>query len=347
VSACAVSENEDVARSGYCPYCAQTVERLTIEHPIPQRIGGTVEIQACERCNREAARSVDNPAMAWPDVEVLRGLYDVRSPKHPRRKPQVQIPGTLAGTATALYRPGKDIEVEQVQPTEPVYNDDGTFTFTLPIKNADVHAAKLKQRIEQEHPGRTVTLQLGPEQQARTPFEHKWGITPWVWPTFFAKIAVAVLHETMPLEWRDSDPYLRLLWLFRQGRQDPDLLMPGAELAVFPTGLQEGDFNYEHLTPWEHLLVVFPLDGGVRIDMTLFGELHLRMCVATDLQPVRGASAWLMDARALTNRVGPMNLIVGSLALRASEHGSTVRLRLPRPRARLLAVEGQGSIAPA
>jgi hypothetical protein len=335
-----------VADNRYCPYCTRTVERLTIEHPIPQRIGGTLEIETCERCNREAARAVDNPVMAWPDVEVLRALYDVRSPKHRRRKPRVQIRGTLAGIGTALYRPGQEIEVERVEASDPVYKDDGTFTFTVPVKDADAHAAKLKLRVEREHPGQTVAVKLISEERGRTPFEHSWGLVPWTWPTFTAKVAVALLHEMMPLSWRGSDPALRLLWLFRQGRVDPNLLIDGTELGLFPTELQEGDFNYDHLAPWEHLLVVFPLDGGVRVEITLFGELRLGICVATDLRPVRGATAWHMDGRALTKEEGPMTTIIGWLALRARENGSTARLRLVRPKARLLGVRGQGTISP-
>lgn len=43
---------------GCCPYCARTVERLTIEHVIPHRVGGALEVR-CTAAKEAPQRSVD------------------------------------------------------------------------------------------------------------------------------------------------------------------------------------------------------------------------------------------------------------------------------------------------
>lgn len=206
-----VRDNLGVVDAGYCPYCARDVGRLTDEHVIPQRIGGNFVIKACEPCNRLAGQHVDNPAMSYPDVEILRGLHDVRSPKRPGQQAAVQIVGQLADGARALYRPGRDVSLLQVEPSEPIANEDGTFTWAVPANGSADFVERLRHRIEAENPGRTVAINPIGVQRSPVAFEYRTGLTPWVWPRFLAKVAVALLHETMPAAWRGSDQAVRLL----------------------------------------------------------------------------------------------------------------------------------------
>jgi hypothetical protein len=146
-----------------CPYClpGSVHGPLNDDHVIPAKLGGTLTVRAHETCNSGAALYVDNPLMADPDVELLRGISGALNTRTGRFK-GAQFPGALGDQAPALMRAGADgVVIEQVAAGVPQLAADDEFVFTLPPLAQDELAkrtAKVLDRLRAEHPGKTVEL---------------------------------------------------------------------------------------------------------------------------------------------------------------------------------------------
>lgn len=109
-----------------CPYCGELKEddRRTVEHPVPARIGGNLEIETCDECNEGAARVIDNPVLFRDgDVRALRATYDVRSPRRRGRPSRDEFIGQFSGQdAKAAWRPSPaGGEVVQLTAADPFW----------------------------------------------------------------------------------------------------------------------------------------------------------------------------------------------------------------------------------
>ncbi len=330
-----------------CPYCGQTKDdaERTVEHPVPARMGGNLEIDACDDCNGGAARCVDYPILYRDgDVRALRATYDVRSPRRRARPARDEFVGTLSGQRVkALWRPGPEGgSLAQVTATEPALQPDGTFTVITPVEDSDRHLERALHELRTAHPGKTVELIDSEQVESPVGFEHSWGITPEMWPRFMAKISLAIGH--LAVEGFDNTREAKMLrWLMRGGRLHRDLLAPSTELAVVPEQLEVGSSYRELLCPHEHLLSVAAGVDGVVFSAVFFGELRYQLAVASTLEPQDRGHVWILDGR---GRPFSAALSEVSLALteRLAMFGGAERLRSWRPRSRFLGVRRSGRL---
>ena len=321
-----------------CPYClpGSVLGPLNDDHVIPAKLGGTLTVRAHEACNSGAALYIDNPLMADPDVELLRGISGALNTRTGRFK-GAQFPGALADRAPALMRAGPDgVVIEQVAAGVPEFVADGEFVFTLPSLPPEELAertAKILDQLRAEHPGKTVELVSQEPRSARVTIERSWGLMPWVWPRFAAKVALAVLSITMPPEWQGSDGQLFLLALFRNGEVYGS---PSGGVTAVPERFGDNDPMRTLHYPWEHTITVDRRDGATWVSIVLFGELRYTLGVATDLAP-RGPCVWLCDHRE-RQPVSFSSIASYSAAIteRFAMFGDFAALRHDRPRAHLV-----------
>jgi hypothetical protein len=322
-----------------CPYCGheKAQRECTREHPVPAHMGGNLEIAVCGDCNRGAAQHVDNPILHRDgDVRALRAMYDVRSPRHRSRRASDQFVGILSGEGVkAIWQPEPGGgRLRLVKPSAPKLEEDGTFTVVSPAENGERHLARALARLQEENPGKTVTLLGSEEIKSEATFEHSWGLAPYNWPRFMAKISIALGH--LAIEGFDLSSEAKMLrWVMRAGRVHPNLLAPGHQLSAVPEPLEAGDRFRALLCPYEHLLAVAPGDDGLVFSAVFFGELRYQLVLNSELQPPGGGTAWVLDGRGR-----PWEADLGQtgicLAARFSRFGSAERLRSWRPRTRFL-----------
>lgn len=326
-----------------CPYCGRDKDEAerTCEHPVPAHMGGNLEIDTCGECNEQCAVAVDNPILHRDgDVRALRATYDVRSPRHRAKAAKDQFVGILAGQGTkALWRPGPGGgELVAVEASEPVLEEDGTFTLVTPAEGAERHIERGLERMRREHPGKTVELEASRAVTDTVTFEHSWGIVPDMWPRFLAKVSIAVGHLAID-DFDRSREAKMLRWLLR-GRLHGDLLAPGFELAAVPQKLEPGAIYRELLCPHEHLLSVAGAQGALVFTAILFGELHYKLAIASELMPAGGTRTWVLDGRGRPWEADLQTtgaLLVERLAL----FGGAERLRRWRPPTRFAGVRRQ------
>jgi hypothetical protein len=333
-----------------CPYCGETKDEAdrTVEHPVPARMGGNLEIDTCDECNEGAARSIDNPILFGDgDVRVLRATYDVRSPRRRGRPARDEFIGIFSGQdAKAVWRPrAKGGDVAQLTATDPVPEEDGTFTVITPVEDGEKHLERALEKLRAAHPGKTVELLETEQLRGEVVFEHSWGVGLEMWPRFMAKIALALGH--LAIEDFDHTREAKLLrWLMRRGRLHADLLAPGTQLAAVPAQLEAGDRDRELLCPHEHLVAVATgQQDGLIFSAIFFGELRYQLSVASKLKRLDGGRAWILDGRGKPYS-GNLREISFALTERLAMFGSTEKLRSWRPRTRLLRIRGRGQVQP-
>jgi len=331
-----------------CPYCEETKNNTarTIEHPVPARMGGNLEIYACGDCNESAARCIDNPILCRDgDVRVLRATHDVRSPRRRRRPARDEFIGIFSGQeARAVWRPGPTGgEVAQLTATEPILDADGTFTIVAPAERGKEHLERALGKLRAAHPGQNVELLDTEEVRSEVVFEHSWGIDPEMWPRFVAKVALGVGH--LAIDGFDHAQEAKMLrWLMRRGRLHTDLLVPGAELAVVPEQLEQGARDRNLLCPHEHLVAVAPRPaGGLIFSVILFGELRYQLAINSELVPRDNGRGWVLDGQGKPF-AGNLHEVSAALTERLAMFGGAERLRSWRPRRRLLSVKGTGHV---
>jgi hypothetical protein len=197
--------------------------------------------------------------------------------------------------------------------------------------------------IRAEHPGKAVELIRQGTRLGEVTFEHSWGLAPWVWPRFAAKVALGVLSLTMPPAWRGSDGELFLLALFRAGK----VISTEDGISATPTPLCKQDMAFALSYPWEHTIIVDSKVGAVCVTITLFGELQYRLAVATEFDPV-GPVVWVCDHR---DRDSLTFSTIGEYAQAVTERfahfGNLAGLRQERPRGRLLGPRVTARLRPA
>ncbi len=280
-----------------CPYCVSASQDVEFndEHVIPAKLGGTLVIRAHPKCNGDAATAIDNPLMDDPDVEMLRAITGVRNTRTGRLR-GAQFSARLDDDATALVRVSPEgLIVEQVTASTPRLDSDGKFTFTLGTQAVEKQTARLLEELRKKYPGKTVTLDSQQPRKGQVTVERSWGLMPWVWPRFAAKVALGVLSLTMPPAWRGSDGEVFLLALFRLGK----VIGAPDGLSAVPRQLDEGDPAFDYMYPWEHAIVVQETDEGVGVSVILFGELRYDLQTVTDLRPGL-PRVWLCDHRSAT-----------------------------------------------
>lgn len=320
--------------SSYCPYCLpDTVAGpFDVEHVIPAKLGGTLEIRTHKKCNGGAASAIDNPLMADPDVEMLRALSGAHNTRTKRHR-GAQFAGHLQDDAKALLRATSGgVIIEQVTSSEPQVNTYGTFTYSLPVKNSEAHSAKLLERLRRENPGKTVELVGSEPRRGHVSIERSWHLAPWVWPRFAAKVALGVCSLVMPPEWRGSPGELFLLALFRAGT----VIGAAGGLSAVPTPLFPGDPFFDYLYPWEHVVYVTTTSDAVSVSLVLFGELRYDLGVVSEIRPASEA-AWVCDYRERKpDRFGSISDLALAITERAAMFGDVRDLHLERPRAELI-----------
>jgi HNH endonuclease len=166
-----------------CPYCGELKEddRRTVEHPVPARIGGNLEIETCDECNEGAAQVIDNPVLFRDgDVRALRPTYDVRSPRRRGRPSRDEFIGQFSGQdAKAAWRPSPaGGEVVQLTATDPTLEEDGTFTVIAPEDQAEKHLERTLAKLRAAHPGKTVELLSTERQSGDEPPRLSWRPNP-------------------------------------------------------------------------------------------------------------------------------------------------------------------------
>lgn len=326
-----------------CPYCGREKDdaERTVEHPVPARMGGNLEIPACSACNEQCALAVDNPILNGDgDVRVLRTAYDVRSPRRRNRRARDQFAGTLAGQGVkAVWRPGPGGgEMVAVEAAEPVLEEDGTFTLVTPVEDAERHLERGLERMRKENPGKTVSLVTSEVVTNQVTFEHGWGITPEMWPRFMAKVSLGLGHLAVD-DFDESSEAKMLRWLLR-GRFHADLLAPGFELGVVPEKLESDAIERDLLCPHEHLLSVVRAPEALVFTAIFFGELRYKLAIASALPPADLARAWVLDGRG-TPWESDLQTTSALLVERLAVFGGTERLRCWRPPTRFAGVRRQ------
>jgi hypothetical protein len=329
-----------------CPYCGELKadDQRTVEHPVPARIGGNLEIEACSECNEGAARVIDYPILFRDgDVRALRATYDVRSPRRRGKPAQDEFIGQFSGQdAKAAWRPGPaGGEVVQLTATDPILEEDGTFTVIAPEEQGEKHLERALAKLRAAHPGKTVELLNSELKSGEVAFEHSWGIDPQMWPRFMAKVAIALGHLAID-DFDHSREAKMLRWLMRAGRLHTDLLAPGCSLAVVPEQLEAGASDRQLLCPHEHLLAVAGGPDRLIFSGILFGELRYQLSIASDLTARRGA-AWVLDGRGKPF-AGNLAEVTIALTERFAMFGGAEKLRSWRPRRRLLGIRGEGRV---
>lgn len=335
-----------------CPYCTPDGPDgpYNDEHVIPAKLGGNLVIRAHEKCNSQSALFIDNPLMANPDVEMLRGLSGVVNTRTGRRRGS-QFVGLLEDDARALLRADSgEVVLEQVGVGDPqVADEDGLFTFTLPHSSSPATIEKQTERVLAElrdrFPGKTVELVNQERRKGTVKIERSWNLDPAVWPRFVAKIALGVLHQTMPAAWRGSEGELFLLFLFRVGNVIT-VGNSGDGLAALPTTLDQDDAEFRPLYPWEHAITVHPRTGGVSVTVVLFGELKYQLSVATPLRPI-GPTVWLCDYREQHHlEFETISKYAEAVTIRYADFGDFAHLRPERPRGQLLGPQASARLRP-
>jgi hypothetical protein len=322
------------------PHCTGAADSR--EHAVPQDIGGNFWIPTCEACNRAAAKYIDNPLLADGDVRLLRATYDVRSPKRRSKVATDQFVGKLEDGARALFRPGPSGgELKQVTAGEPIVNEDGTFTISASGEHPEEQLERGLKKLREENPGKTVELESTEARTGEVNFEHSWGLGPWIWPRFAAKVALAMASRTIPgfAEERPAKLLRALIW---QLRVHKDLLPAEAGLGAVPSRLEPNDPAVGLLLPHEHLISLSARSGELVAAIVLFGELGYALRIATDLQPENRTVAWLVDGHGQPASA-TLDLMVGELARRAEINGDARLFRQERPRSELRGVIGRGT----
>jgi hypothetical protein len=326
-----------------CPYCGLEKEdsERTVEHVVPARMGGNLEIDACSPCNEGSALTVDNPILEGDgDVRVLRATYDVRSPRQRRKPARDQFVGNLAGQGVkAVWRPGSaGGEMLAVETAEPTPEEDGSFTLVTPAEEAERHVERGLERMRRAHPGKSVSLVESRTVTSEVTFEHGWEIRAEAWPRFMAKIGLALGHLAVD-GFDHSDEAERLRLLFRRGALDPGLLAPGSELLPVPMRLGPGAPMRDLICPHEHLLSVAGGRGALVFTAILFGELQYKLAIASGLTPRDGDRTWVLDGR---GSPWEADLQTTSLLLteRLALFGGAERLRRWRPETHFAGVRG-------
>jgi hypothetical protein len=324
-----------VVASATCPYCiAGSFDGpLNDDHVIPAKLGGTFVVRAHARCNKEAADHVDNVLMRDPDVEMLRALSGARNTRT-RKVKGAQFPGQLGDRAPALLRasPG-GVDLEQVAASEPLLTESGDFVFTVPVTNVAEHTERVLTAMRAKYPGKTVELVQQEARHEDVSIQRTWGMVPWAWPRFAAKVALAALAVAMPPEWRGSHGELTLLALYRCGQVHGS---PSGGIPCFPTPVDYSDFGAGLVYPWEHTIVLTHRDGVVTVTIVLFGALRYSLGIATEVRPV-GPSVWLCDYREREPLTfGSMSEYAAALTERLALFGHLGSLRRDHPRGRLL-----------
>jgi hypothetical protein len=283
----------------FCPYCGQLVDASEVEeeHIVPAELGANLTVDACSGCNRASARNVDAPIQDHRLVEIRRARYDVRHIRHRGRRVQLNIVGhDSVGHGRQLWQPSPNgATLHQALPSKPVPHADGDYRLTVPTARADEHLQAALAQLQVDHPGQTFTVVGEDRSGDGVTFEHGWGIAPWVWPRFAAKVALGIGHLAMGEEFSRSVPAGMMRGLFREGREFKGMYPGNWRPQLFPAEFGEADDEPDLLELYEHAVGIEPIDGGLWFFGVLFGELGFGAPLATPMRPDGGSIAWLLD----------------------------------------------------
>jgi hypothetical protein len=320
-----------------CPYCGQDVDRAIVEdeHIVPAQLGGNLVVESCSECNRGSAKYVDGPVQKHRLVEIRRARYDVRHVRHRRRRVKLNIVGhDSTGGGRQLWQPSRDgSSLVQVRPSEPVLVADAEYRLTVPEEKAEQHLEGALARLRADHPDVTFTVVSADSRGDGVVFEHEWGMEPYVWPRFAAKVALGIGHLAMGEDFSRSAPAGMMRGLFREGRQFEDMYPPNRCPELFPAEFSDDDDEPDLLEPYEHVVGIEPVDGGLWFFGILFGELGFSVPLATPLRPAGGSIAWLLDGGG-TPESFPSDALHAALTRRREERGGARDRQTNLPRAR-------------
>jgi hypothetical protein len=179
---------------------------------------------------------------------------------------------------------------------KPVPHADGDYRLTVPTARADQHLQAALAQLQADHPGQTVTVVGEDRSGDGVTLEHGWGIAPWVWPRFDARVALGIGHLAMGEEFSRSVPAGMIRGLFREGREFKGMYPGNWRPETFPAEFGEADDEPDLLEPYEHAVGIEPIDGGgLWFFGILFGELGFSATLATPMRPDGGSIAWLLD----------------------------------------------------
>ena len=320
-----------------CPYCGRDVDRALVEdeHIVPAELGGNLTVASCSECNRGSARYIDGLVQKHRFVEIRRARYDVRNVRHRRRRVKLNIVGhDSVGGGRQLWQPRRNGgSLVQVRPSEPVLVADDEYRLTVPEEKAEQHLAAALTQLRADHPGVSFTVVDADRRGDSVVFEHGWGMEPSVWPRFAAKVALGIGHLAMGEEFSRSVPAGMMRGLFREGREFKNMYPPNRGPELFPAEFSDDDEEPDLLEPYEHVVGIEPVDGGVWFFGILFGELGFSVPLATPLRPADGSIAWLLDG-AGTPQPSTSDGLHATLTRRRAEHGGARDRHTDLPRAR-------------
>ncbi len=331
---------EYVARTGYCLYGDHASHELTVEHLLPADIGAGLKLPACAPCNARAARLVDRPLSEFPDVAALCAMHDVRNERHRSRRRRYELAGALNDGSRALYRPHAAQDLRQVTISTAEIDDEGSFTYALPADDPEPLRRGLRRRLEEEHPGRTISFEDERVERREVVFKASREVRACLWPRLSAKVTLGLADLLFDASWRDSYTAYQLRSIFLLGRSLEGVRAHELPLTVIPDQLDDRSMLFATLAPWEHLLTLTADGEALGLRGVLFGELAFEARFACDLTWDGGTQAWLFDARAFTCQHLPLGELSRRITERVALFGFAAGLHRDRPRGQVLRVPG-------
>jgi hypothetical protein len=200
------------------------------------------------------------------------------------------------------------------------------------MENAEQHLQSALERLKAEQPGATVTVVAEDRAASNIIFEHRSGMEPSLWPRFAAKVALGTGHLAMGQEFSRSIPAGMMRGLFRAGREFKGMYPPNQRPELFAAEFDQADDDPDLIEPYEHIVGIEPIDGGLWFFGILFGELGFSAPLTTPLRPAGGSIAWLLDGRA-TPHSSTTEALREALEQRRRHHGGARGRHSNLPRA--------------